>query len=311
MDTCFLYLYAANCFSGRSYGASVMLGQEFCESLYHTDFKLSETTLPFTRVGLCAVQVTASAEHIKDGISKLLGKGDFQLLRAKKKTDEVQKAEALQSAAWETLAQSPLDAEQRAQLFGRFQIRLILYLLQKQGKSRESKQYKSLTEIKEQFENDLTSKAEANPSTSASQVSASGAAASKAKVVKSLSSASDAHQIALAANKHIELGKNYVYKKDMDKVFQLKAFTSTGATLTHTPFFKGEETMEVARSEWKDLKPWSKPVPHLISSSALTSLLPSSSGTLEEEMARARAQWELYEKCQEFFDIERYSLFFI
>ena len=90
-----------------------MLGEEFCSAVAYTDWKLSGTTLPFLRVALCAVQITAPQAQVRNSISRMISKADIDKLKTKKISDDVQTAEALMASAWEVYFQAqPLKYNQ-------------------------------------------------------------------------------------------------------------------------------------------------------------------------------------------------------
>ena len=270
-----------------------MLGEEFCSAVAYTDWKLSGTTLPFLRVALCAVQITAPQAQVRNSISRMISKADIDKLKTKKISDDVQTAEALMASAWEATETTGVPLEQFALACGKMQIRLILHLLGKEMKGREQVQYDSMTDIKDKFEADML------------QTSHSGKKDAKSTAepasVKSLADASNPRSIALDMYQHIKIGKHYVAcKESMSKVWQLVDVTESSAILVHKPYFTDEERKEVKHSELKTLKEWSQPVPMLVGDSLRASLLPSASATLKSELLKAKAQTSLYEKYLEF-----------
>ena len=262
--------------------------------LAYAEWKLPTTTLPFLRVALCAAQVTAPKQLVKDGLSRMVNKADFDKLKQKKLLLEVEQVEKIMEAAWVAVEDSGLPMEKKAMAFGKFQVRLVLFLLGKQLKGREGIEYGSITEINKMFKDDLLLAGQ----TVSTSASAAGSAAPP-EAVKSLADASDAKAIALAANKHIVLGKHYAVKNST-KVWTLFELTQDGANLVHKPFFESEEKMEVPHQEWKNLKEWTKAVPQLISKEVQASMVTSTLTTLAEETARLQAQCCLFAKCQEY-----------
>ena len=266
--------------------------------LVYADWKLPATTLPFLRVALCAAQVTAPKQLVKDGLSRMVNKADFDKLKQKKLLPEIEKAEKIVEAAWGAVEHSGLQLERKALAFGKFQVRLVLFLSGKELKGREGIEYGSMTEINKKFSNDLLLAGQ----TASTSASAAGSAAPP-EAVKSLADASDAKAIALAANKHIVLGKHYVVKNDT-KVWTLFELTQDGAKLVHKPFFESAEEMEVPRQEWKNLKEWTKALPQLISEQVRASMMTSTLTTLAQETARLQAQCCLFAKCQEYLALQ-------
>ena len=246
-------------------------------------------------MALVAAQVTSPKECIKDGFSKRITKSDFDRLKQKKVLPECEKAEQLMSVAWQTVEKSGLAAEKTALVFGKLQVRLVLLLLSK-DKSGEKKQFQSMASIQEQFQEDLVQAA----TQGSAQPTPAATTSAPSEVVKTLEDASDAQAIALAANKHIKLEGHFMMKKHPGKVWKLVEFTEDGAKLLHQPFFEDPEEIIVVHNEWKGLKEWSKPVPHLIPDVVRDALMPCASTSLDEEMGKAQAQFQLFEKFKEF-----------
>ena len=267
------------------------MGEEFSHMVAHTDFKASSTVLPFVRVGLCATQVTCPRDCVKDGISRMVTKSDIDRLRQKKIASELLQAEQLMAEGWKTVEASPMSFEQNSLAYGKFQLRLMLFLLGKELKGREKKQYPSMEAIRDAFQEDLQ---QCPGQVASASTSSSGGDAPAG--VKSLQDASDPKAIALASNKHISVGKHYVFKNDMGKVWKLEAITDSMAKLVHQAFFGAAETYDVLHSELKNLKQYTKPVPELVQASVVSKLAPTTSPSLEEEILRCKAQCAFYEK---------------
>lgn len=208
---------------------------------------------------MCATQVTAPKQLVKDRFSRIVCKADFDKLKHKKLLPEIEKVEKIMEAAWAAVEDSGLPMEKKGLAFGKFQVRLVLFLLGKELKGREGIEYASIAEINKKFSTDLLLAGQ----TASTSASAAGSAAPP-QAVKSLADASDAKAIALAANKYIALGKHYVVKNDT-RVWTLFELTQDGAKLQHKPFFQSSQEMEVPHQEWKNLKAWTKVVPQLIS----------------------------------------------
>ncbi len=262
------------------------MGEDFCHSLAYADWKLPTTTLPFLRVALCAAQVTAPKQP------------DFDKLKQKKVLPEIEKAEKIMEAAWAAVEQSGLQLKKKALSFGKFQVRLVLFLLAKELKGREGIEYGSITEINKKFRDDLLLAGQ----TASTSASAAGSSAPP-EAVKSLAEATDAQAIALAASKHIVLGKHYVVK-NVTKVWTLFELTRDGAKLTHKPFFQSAEKMEVPHREWKNVKEWTKALPQLIPDQVRASMMASTLKTLAAETTRLQAQCSLFAKCQEYLALQ-------
>ena len=272
-----------------------MFGQEFSENLAYCDWKQGNTTFPMLRVALACCQVTSPKASQKDGFAKLITKSDFDKLKGKKTMQKLLVAEALMLAAWESIQKSGLPLEKMALPFGKFQVRLTLFLLDKELKGREEKKYEDMDKIKEMFENDLAACAvqQAMPSTSSPSTSVA------TVEVKALALASDPKSIALSQHKHIKEAGLYVYKGGA-KVFRLKEMKEDAASLFHEPYFGKKEVLEVKLADLKHLKEWKKAEPALIADDVREELLPTKSKMLEQELATAQAQCALYEKYKEF-----------
>ena len=212
------------------------------------------------RVALACCQVTSPNTSQKDGFAKLITKSDFLP-------------------------------------FGKFQVRLTLWLLDKELKGREEKKYETMEKIKELFESDLTActvAQQAFPAASSSAAAPSGASVA----VKELGMASDPKTIALSQHRHIKVNGLYVYKGST-KVYTLQEMTDHAAKLYHEPYLGSKEDLEVKLGDLKFLKEWKKAKPTLIADDIQEELLPSKSKLLEQELAIAQAQVELYSKYKE------------
>ena len=274
-----------------------MFGQDFSELLAHCDWKQGSTTFPMLRVALACCQVTSPKGSQKDGFAKLITKSDFDKLKTKKLLNNILASEALMLAAWDSIQKSGMELERVALPFGKFQVRLTLWLLDKELKGREEKKYETMEKIKELFESDLTACTvahEAFPAASSSAAAPSGASVA----VKELGMASDPKTIALSQHRHIKVNGLYVYKGST-KVYTLQEMTDHAAKLYHEPYFGSKEDLEVKLVDLKHLKEWKKAKPTLIADDIQEELLPSKSKLLEQELAIAQAQFELYSKYKE------------
>ena len=91
--------------------------------------------------------MTASRQHIKDGASKLVVKSDFDRLKAKGQLSELLQAEKLLSEGWVLAQNHGLPLDKLALPYGRFMIRVCLYILKKQNKARDGNMFESLSDI--------------------------------------------------------------------------------------------------------------------------------------------------------------------
>ena len=87
-------------------------------------------------------------------------------------------------AAWAAVEQSGLQLKKKVLSFGKFQVRLVLFLLAKELKGREGIEYGSITEINKKFKDDLLLAGQ----TASTSASAAGSSAPP-EAVKSLAEA--------------------------------------------------------------------------------------------------------------------------
>ena len=207
-------------------------------------------------------------------------------------------SEALMLAAWDSIQKSGMGLERVALPFGKFQVRLTLWLLDKELKGREEKKYETMEKIKELFESDLTACTVAQTALPAASSSAASSSSGENVLVKELGMASDPKTIALSQRRHIKVNGLYFYKGGR-KVYTLQEMTDHAAKLCHEPYFGSKEDLEVKLVDFKHLKEWKKAKPTLIADDVQENLLPSKSKLFEQELAIAQAQFELYSKYKE------------
>ena len=129
----------------------LMIGQEMMHHLAMVNFRQPGCMFPFLR---CAIWATlASSPHVKDGYSKILTKSDVEKLRSSTLAPKIATAETQLQTAWQGLSQPISDHE--AKCFGRFCIRTILWLVQKERLSRETISFQSQVKIQEAFTNEI------------------------------------------------------------------------------------------------------------------------------------------------------------
>ena len=188
----------------KQFGESALLGEEFMKLLTHYDFKVSGNLLPCFRVAVLAAQLTSS--KIVDKISKLLVKSDFDRLKTKCKA-ELQDAEKLLADSWSLVEKAKhLEELKRLHVFGRLCIRVVLFMCQKQKMGRESKAWKSLEDIRDQFASETNSQ----------------------EAFQDLLQP-DPVAVALLQNQHLEIGSNYQNPKVGSTICQLMEVTLAGA----------------------------------------------------------------------------------
>ena len=186
-----------------------MFGEDFTDLLANCDWKQGSTTFPMLRVALACCQVTSPKSSQKDGFAKLIAKSDFDKLKGKKLLPNLLKAESLMLAAWEAIQKSTLPLERIALPFGKLQVRLTLWLLDKEMKGRKATKYEDMTQIKDKFETELAA-CSTQQDAGAASASATSTSVSPGGPVKALELASDPKSIALSQHKHIKLNGLYI-----------------------------------------------------------------------------------------------------
>ena len=205
----------------KQFGESALLGEEFMAVITHFDFKIHGSLLPCFRVAMLAAQLTSS--KVVDKISKLLVKGDFDRLR-NKCGKELAEAEALLANGWQMVEQAThLDDYKKQGVFGRYCIRIVLFLCQKQKFSRENKIGESLQEITDQFGAEMLS-----PPDHTAPSSSHGLPAGKAGKFEDLLTADEA-SVAMLQHQHLEPGANYQDPKHDQAIYKLLEMTKEGA----------------------------------------------------------------------------------
>ena len=275
---------------------TVALGQEFTEFLAFSDFKQSTTKHPFLRCALCCTQMTASREHSRDGVARLIVKNDFDRLKAKGAASSVLEAEKLLSEGW-TLAQNhglPLD--KLALPYGRFMIRMCLYLLKKQSKAHDGTMFESMGDINVSYGEELMSMKTKGVLPSASSTKDGDEDEKEAAKPVSLEVGENSTNIALDMYK-VKIGCTYVLNKEPQKIWKLVEMKAATAVFSHQPLFGNGEQKELEHGDLKKLRLWVKPLPALQNESVVKDLQPCLS--MKMEMVRAHAQHLLYCKYAE------------
>ena len=220
----------------KQFGESALLGEEFMKLLTHYDFKVSGNLLPCFRVAVLAAQLTSS--KIVDKISKLLVKSDFDRLKTKCKA-ELQDAEKLLANSWSLVEKAKhLEELKRLHVFGRLCIRVVLFICQKQKMGRESKTWKSLEDIRDQFASEMLCPPDISSQDSGDAPSP-GAAGSQEAFQDLLQP--DPVAVALLQNQHLEIGSNYQNPKVGSTIYQLMEVTLAGAKFLG--YFWGESLL--------------------------------------------------------------------
>lgn len=210
----------------KQYGESALLGEEFMRMVTHYDFRLQGTVLPCFRVALVATQLSAS--KVVDKVSKLLVKGDFDRLK-NKCSNALKEVELLLHDGWKIVQKAGhLEERKKLGVFGRYCIRLVLFLCQKQKAGRESKPWVNMKEITDQFAAEML----CPPGSSSSSKDAPGKEAPASQVeFHDLLSANEA-EIALLQHKHLKVGEHYQNAKYHGAtIFKLLDMQQSGAKL--------------------------------------------------------------------------------
>ena len=141
----------------KKYSGYKRLGEEFMKAVAETSFGPSRL-MPHLRTAFIATNLISP--KVVDGVAKLLVKSDVERLKAKDKTDIVNSVESDFAAAWaiaEGLWNS--DGATRDRLYpviGRFHCRAVLLLTGKGKLGFESKEYKSMAEVRDLFIGEVT-----------------------------------------------------------------------------------------------------------------------------------------------------------
>ena len=188
----------------RSINSTLLLGKEFMSYLAHLDFKHPTNLFPMIRLAAWACQLTTTRHE--DGFARLLTRSDLDRLKSKDLEEQVVEAEAMLADAWKTanswLSSQASETRDNAEAhafksFGRMAVRAMLFLLNKQKFSRETKQWEGLPEIVQSFTEDL---AEYGSTSTPSHVPGK-----PLQITDALNA--DAKTMALLQNAHMEIGK--------------------------------------------------------------------------------------------------------
>ncbi|CAK9094208.1 Uncharacterized protein SCF082_LOCUS44288, partial [Durusdinium trenchii] len=127
---------------GKLFGGALLLEGDFFHALAHTDFKVSGQVFPMVRMGLWATMLT-NPQKSQDGFAKVFTKADIEKLRSHLSIEKTKQAETMLAKAWETYQELVTKNSQMelhyTKCFGKFTVRLLLFLTQKQEVSKEAK----------------------------------------------------------------------------------------------------------------------------------------------------------------------------
>ena len=258
------------------------------ELLAFTDFKNKQSTMPWIRMSLATCQMCSPKAYIKDGVSRFITPSDFTKLKQKAMLDKVKQAEELLGKGYELLQASPLTLDQQAHPMARYLTRLGLFLLNKESKGQEGKEYTSLANITDAFTAECFEMKQ-HGHLNARQAELAEESDDK-EMPEALESCQDPIQIACKMFK-LKVGSHYTHN---GQVMKLTKVEKDSATLVYNPFFGSAVDHTLTHDDLKGIKPFTRPVPHLHSAADIAALYPSNA--MVKEIARAKAQHLLYEK---------------
>jgi hypothetical protein len=135
---------------GKQFGGTLLLGGDFFHALAHTDFKVSGQTVPMVRMDIWATMLT-NPQRSQDGFAKVFSKGDIEKLKGHGCIEKTKEAETMLAKAWETylhmVATNSKMELHYTKCFGKFTVRLMFFLTQKQKMPKETKSRDSLHDI--------------------------------------------------------------------------------------------------------------------------------------------------------------------
>ena len=215
------------------------------KAITYTDWKINGSVLPFWRVACIATQLTSL--KVVDKVSKLLNKSDLERLKSHQASKSLSDVETLLGTAWKSLQLSGhLSEGQKRAVFGRYCVRLVLFVTQKQKFGRAEYVWQSVDEITKAFADERAQTATSTPV-------ASPAVGSPVANLLEMSKS----DMALHQNKRLELGKTYCNPELHDKkLFVFKSMSDDCCKLEHTTLL-GEKLVEEVPLDEK-LKDWKK-----------------------------------------------------
>ncbi|CAE7203788.1 unnamed protein product [Symbiodinium sp. CCMP2592] len=274
---------------GKQFNATLLVGTELMSTLVSLDFKQATCIFPMLRVAAWATMLTSPKSQ--DGFSRILSTNDLQKLKAPGMLDQVTQAENMLQEAWKVqqdlLVEQTHHASHLTKCFGRFAVRVCLFLTNKQRAGRETKHWQSLQAI-------LTAYTKEIQDSSAGDAIADHSMTPNMQVTDVLAASNKT--IAMLQNNHMELGKLYTTKDHGAKVFKLTDVTDDHATMTHKPLFQDEEEVHVPLQKlpmWKATKAMMPMLcPQDLAREGMTAKL------LLEERARSEVQLALHRAAE-------------
>lgn len=159
------------------------------------DFKLPGHSLALTRTALAAAMLT-SKKH-QDGVSKLIYKSDFDRLKGKASTRQL---DEMLTSMWKQ-AEELKNPDLAYRCWGTAAVRLVLHCLNKE-KAAKAEAYESFEKIVQLFSEELTRSPLTRPIDSSASTGGPDAG------VRDLLNASS-QEVALLQNSHIKIGGRY------------------------------------------------------------------------------------------------------
>ena len=213
---------------GKVYGESLRLGSEFTKLIAHYDFRLDGSVAPCFRIACVATQM--SSPNQVDGVARLIFKSDLDAAKTKRKAELEEAEESLRDAWHVAQLALYLPHAKRNEIFGRFCVRMVLFVLRKQGKGQEKKEWESFSAIRDAFAEELMrKKSSSEGSAAASQGTAAASVPAASTDVVNMVDASKA-SILLLQHSHLEVGSNYMNDDHGNKVWTLTAVSDDGCT---------------------------------------------------------------------------------
>ena len=223
----------------KTYGGTLLLGEDFVRAVAHTEIK--EESMPFVRAACLAAQLTSP--KVKDGFARLLSPGDVERLKTPGAQVRAREAEAAFRLGWPLYQQARgMDKEGCVPAFGRFLVRGILWLLQKEKHGREKVEFPDMAAISSAYAREV----QGAPTPAGAQASRRAPSSGRAALAMSLKDCENPAVHALHVNEHVQVGKRYTCKDHPGRVFVLESLDGSGAKFVATTLFEGQvEVVEV------------------------------------------------------------------
>ena len=200
---------------GSMFGATLMLGTDFTDTLANMTFPEATNLFPLTRTAVWASQLTSQKSN--DGFARLLVRSDLQKLSTPSILDQVKAGESMLADCWH-LIQSQLPAATAEnhkktlhlyRCFGKLCVRTILFIVKKQKHAPDQVCFDTLPEILDKFTQEVSG-----------VPTPSQAASSQAGQVEDAVKAQP-YQAMLLQNSHIKVGELCLSCKSSACAFRL------------------------------------------------------------------------------------------